>query len=60
MSGEQGKYICAMPDCGWIFDPAEGDPGHGVPPGTAFEDLPEDWRCPVCGASIKAFVPYEG
>lgn len=36
--------------CSHIYDPAEGDPDSGVPPGTAFEDLPESWVCPICGA----------
>ena len=60
MSDAEQKYICAMPDCGWLYDPAQGDPDQGIAPGTAFEDLPEDWFCPVCGASKKAFVPYTG
>jgi len=60
MSHGEQKYICAMPDCGWIFDPEKGDPEHGVRPGTAFENLPEGWTCPVCGASVKAFVPFTG
>jgi rubredoxin len=41
--------------CGYIYDPEEGDPEHGVEPGTAFEDLPEDWVCPECGASKDLF-----
>ena len=41
-------YICTS--CGFIYDPDEGDPDGGVPPGTAFEDIPDDWFCPVCGA----------
>ena len=45
--------------CGFIYDPADGDPDGGVPPGTAFEDIPADWVCPVCGARKKDFVPYE-
>ena len=40
--------------------PSEGDPDGGVPAGTAFEDIPDDWFCPVCGARKKDFVPYEG
>jgi rubredoxin len=42
------KYVC---------DPAEGDPDNGVQPGTAFEDLPSDWVCPVCGADKSEFAP---
>ncbi|MCR5447156.1 MAG: rubredoxin [Schwartzia sp.] len=47
--GEQkstGKYVCSV--CGYIYDPAVGDPANGIPPGTAFEDLPAGWRCPRC------------
>jgi rubredoxin len=42
--------------CGYIYDPEQGDPDSGVNPGTAFEDLPEDWVCPVCGASQDQFT----
>ncbi len=41
-----GKYICSI--CGYVYDPAKGDPTRGVPAGTAFEDLPDDWKCPRC------------
>ncbi|WP_197019351.1 rubredoxin [Selenomonas sp. FC4001] len=41
-----GKYICSI--CGTVYDPAVGDPEHGIPAGTAFEDLPADWKCPRC------------
>ena len=47
------KYVCQV--CGYTYDPAQGDPGHGVKPGTKFEDLPEDWSCPVCGAPKNMF-----
>lgn len=40
---------CPTRDCGWVYDPAIGDPDHGVPPGVAFADLPDDWVCPNCG-----------
>lgn len=49
------RYVCSV--CGYIYDPAEGDPENGVAPGTAFEDLPDDWVCPVCGASKDEFSP---
>ncbi len=52
------KYECTA--CGYIYDPAYGDSDGGIPPGTAFEDLPEDWVCPVCGASKSQFAPYKG
>ena len=51
------KYICIP--CGYIYDPAEGDEDGGLAPGTAFEDIPEDWMCPVCGVSKEEFEPYE-
>ena len=47
------KYVCSV--CGYVYDPAAGDPDNGVAPGTAFEDLPDDWSCPVCGASKDQF-----
>jgi rubredoxin len=40
------RYICVS--CGYEYDPADGDSDGQIPPGTAFEDLPDDWRCPVC------------
>lgn len=50
----EGRYRC--PICGYIYDPAVGDPEHKVKPGTRFEDLPDDWKCPVCGAPKSGFV----
>lgn len=47
------KYVCDL--CGYIYDPAVGDPDAGVEPGTAFADLPEDWVCPLCGADKTQF-----
>ncbi|HUU78942.1 MAG TPA: rubredoxin [candidate division Zixibacteria bacterium] len=49
------KYECTV--CGYIYDEDEGDPDSGVAPGTRFEDLPDDWVCPVCGASKGDFEP---
>ena len=46
------KYLCP---CGYEYDPAVGDPDNGIAPGTAWEDLPEDWVCPVCGLGKDAF-----
>ncbi len=40
------KYVCDV--CGYVYDPAVGDPDNGIEPGTAFEDLPDDWACPLC------------
>lgn len=47
------KYVCSV--CGYVYDPAEGDEENGIKPGTAFEDLPDDWVCPVCGAAKEDF-----
>ncbi|AQR79906.1 rubredoxin [Paenibacillus larvae] len=52
------KYICQP--CGYIYDPKIGDPDEDILPGTAFEDLPEDWVCPVCGEDKSQFAPIEG
>jgi rubredoxin len=51
------KYKCIV--CGYIYDPSEGDPDGGIPPGTAFNDLPADYICPVCGAGKDEFEIYE-
>jgi flavin reductase (DIM6/NTAB) family NADH-FMN oxidoreductase RutF/rubredoxin len=47
------KYVCTV--CGYIYEPEQGDPDNGVAPGTAFEDVPEDWVCPICSAGKEAF-----
>jgi rubredoxin/flavin reductase (DIM6/NTAB) family NADH-FMN oxidoreductase RutF len=54
---EMKKYKCLM--CGYIYDPAEGDPANGVEAGTAFEDLPDDWVCPECGVGKDEFEPVD-
>ncbi|KAF2956490.1 rubredoxin [Marinitoga sp. 38H-ov] len=51
------KYVCTV--CGYIYDPAEGDPTSGIPAGTSFEDLPEDWVCPMCGVGKDMFEVQE-
>jgi len=51
------KYECTV--CGWIYDPAIGDPDGGIAPGTSFEDIPDDWVCPLCGVSKEDFEPVE-
>jgi len=51
------KQECTV--CGYVYNPEEGDPDNGVPSGTAFEDLPDDWVCPDCGASKDMFEPVE-
>ncbi len=53
--GMKKKYRCSI--CTHVYDPAEGDPASGIAPGTAFEDLPEDWTCPDCGAMKADFEP---
>jgi len=47
------EYVCPL--CGYIYDPVEGDPDEGIPPNTPFEDLPDEWLCPICGASKDVF-----
>ena len=47
------KYVCDV--CDYVYDPAVGDPDTGIAPGTAFEDLPDDWTCPVCGVTKDDF-----
>ncbi|MDE6482399.1 MAG: rubredoxin [Rikenellaceae bacterium] len=47
------KYKCTV--CGWIYDPEIGDPDNGIEPGTPFEDLPEDFLCPLCGEGKEVF-----
>ncbi len=49
------KYVCNL--CGYVYDPAIGDPDNDVPAGTAFADLPESWVCPECGAGQDDFEP---
>lgn len=51
------KYVCSV--CGYVYDPEEGDPENDIEPGTRFEDLPEDWTCPLCGAGKDEFEPKE-
>ncbi|MFW5490602.1 MAG: rubredoxin [Desulfovibrio sp.] len=51
------KYVCDV--CGYVYDPAVGDPDSDIPAGTEFADLPEDWVCPVCGADKSEFSPDE-
>ncbi len=51
------KYVCTV--CGYIYDPKKGDPDSGIKPGTAFEDIPDDWVCPVCGVGKEDFELVE-
>lgn len=48
------RYVCQV--CGYIYDPAIGDPDNGIAAGTEFEALPSDWTCPICGVSKDEFV----
>jgi flavin reductase (DIM6/NTAB) family NADH-FMN oxidoreductase RutF/rubredoxin len=47
------RYVCKV--CGYVYDPEKGDPDNGIAPGTKFEDIPDDWVCPLCGASKADF-----
>jgi rubredoxin len=51
------KYRCVL--CGYVYDPAVGDPDNDIQPGTAFADLPEDWVCPECGVGKDQFEAVE-
>ncbi|MGM9653131.1 MAG: rubredoxin [Eubacteriales bacterium] len=51
------KYVCKL--CGFVYDEAEGDPDNGIEPGTKWEDVPEDYVCPLCGASKEDFEKEE-
>jgi rubredoxin len=47
------QYRCTV--CGYIYNPEDGDPDSNIPPGTPFEEIPDEWKCPVCGAPKAAF-----
>lgn len=48
------KYVCEV--CDWVYDPEVGDPDGGIAPGTPFEELPDDWVCPLCGVGKDQFA----
>ena len=48
------RYVCNI--CGYIYDPQTGDMEGGIPPGTPFEDIPDDWVCPECGVDKSQFT----
>lgn len=50
-------YICDI--CGWIYDPAKGDPDGGIAAGTPFDDIPDDWVCPECGVTKAQFTKLD-
>ena len=51
------KYLCII--CDYVYDPEKGDPDNGVAPGTTFEDISDDWVCPICGADKEEFEVIE-
>jgi rubredoxin len=51
------KYVCEV--CGYIYDPEKGDPDSGIQPGTPFDEIPDDWACPKCGAAKAQFKPMK-
>jgi rubredoxin len=51
------KYVCDV--CNWVYDPEEGDPNGNIKPGTPFEDIPDDWVCPLCGVGKEDFSLVE-
>jgi len=51
------RYICS--NCGYIYNPVEGDPMGNIPPGTAFEQLPDNWCCPLCYLGKDVFDPLD-
>lgn len=51
------KYVCDV--CEWVYDEEKGDPDNGIAPGTKFEDLPDDFVCPLCGVGKDAFSEVE-
>ena len=55
MADDDGRWVCTS--CGYVYDPLVGDPNRGIPPGTAFRDLPADWICPECYVGKDAFDP---
>ena len=57
MSEKGCRYICA--NCGYVYDPQQGDPMNDIEPGTAFTDLPEAWVCPMCYARQDQFDPLD-
>jgi rubredoxin len=54
---EVKKYKCTV--CGWVYDPATGDPDNDIAPNTPFEEIPDDWTCPECGVTKEDFEPVE-
>ncbi len=57
MAASMLAYQCQV--CGHVYDPAKGEPRQEIPPGVAFDDLPEDWICPVCASPKDMYAPIE-
>lgn len=57
MTPDMATYECTI--CGHLYDEAQGDPSQGIPPGTVWADLPDDWVCPDCGAGKDQYVAFE-
>jgi len=55
MEGKKQQYKCSV--CGYIYDPENGDRIGGIPAGTAFEEISDDWTCPICGSDKSQFKP---
>lgn len=55
MAGMEDMYQCQTPNCGYIYNPDKGDRKGKIPKGTHFASIPEDWKCPICGAGKKMF-----
>ena len=60
MAKPEEMYQCQTVNCGYFYNPDKGDRKGKIPKGTAFEELPDDWRCPICGAGKKMFKPLAG
>ncbi|MEA2227533.1 MAG: hypothetical protein QOF04_1163 [Solirubrobacteraceae bacterium] len=57
VADEGGLWICEL--CGYVYDPAEGDADGGIAPGAKFQEIPDNWSCPVCGARKDDFSPLD-
>lgn len=60
MSRPEDMWQCQQVNCGYIYNPDKGDKKGKIPKGTRFEDLPDDWKCPLCGAGKHMFRPLAG
>ena len=60
MAEPKDMYQCQVSNCGFIYNPDKGNKRTKVPAGTAFQDIPDDWNCPICGSSKKTFRPLDG